>query len=234
MTIEEGSESTSGPAIDPRELSVSVEVLTERLGTIREAIDECGRHDVEVVAVTKGFNASAVRAAKELGLTHVGENYAQELIEKSEELSGVTVNFLGRIQRNKVRKVHEFVDLWQSVARPEILIEIAKRSAGSSVLIQIQPDGDETKDGIRPAQLPEMFELAQDHGITIAGLMTIGVLGDRSATIDCFREVDGLAAEYGVAIRSMGMSGDFRDALEAGSTMLRVGSALFGSRPVTV
>ena len=217
-----------------RELSVSGEVLAERLDVVRQAIANVGRADVEIVAVTKGFDASAVRAAKALGLTNVGENYAQELIEKSDELHGVTVNFLGRVQRNKVRKVHDVVDLWQSVARPEILAEIAKRSPGASVLIQIQPEGDESKDGIRPPQLPAMFALAEESGITISGLMTIGVLGDRDATIACFTEVDRLATEYGVEIRSMGMSSDFRDALEAGSTMLRVGSLLFGSRPVTM
>ncbi len=217
---------------DPRTLAVPIEVLADRLDGIRDAISAAGRKDVDLVAVTKGFDASAVEAARDLGLTSVGENYAQELVEKRDHLSELTVNFLGRVQRNKVRKIDDIVDLWQSVARPEILTEIAKRAPGASVLIQIQPDGDETKDGVRPPDLPEMLALAESLGLRVAGLMTIGVLGDRPATIECFAELDRLASEYELDIRSMGMSADFKDALEAGSTMLRIGSALFGSRPV--
>lgn len=214
-----------------RRLLVSDEVITERLTEVRNAISEFGRDDVEIVAVTKGFDVTAVQTAKRLGLTQIGENYAQELAEKAPEFDGVTVNFLGRIQRNKVRKVHEFVDLWHSVARPEILVEIAKRSPNAEVLIQIQPEGDETKDGVRPPQLPEMFELASEHGVRIVGFMTIGVLGDPDRTSRSFHELDGLATEYEVTVRSMGMSGDYRLALDAGSNMIRLGSVLFGPRP---
>lgn len=214
-----------------RRLGVSDELIGQRLTEVRNAIAELGRDDVDIVAVTKGFDASAVQAAKRLGLTQIGENYAQELAEKWSEFDEVTVNFLGRIQRNKVRKVHQHVDLWQSVARPEILIEIAKRAPGADVLIQIQPDGDESKDGVRPPQLPEMFQLANDHGVSIVGFMTIGVLGDPHRTSQSFGELAELADEYDVKVRSMGMSGDYRLALEAGSNMLRLGSVLFGPRP---
>lgn len=206
-------------------------VLVERLERVRSDIAELAREDVEIVAVTKGFDSSAVEAAKRLGLTAVGENYAQELVEKADRLSGLTVNFLGRIQRNKVRKVAELVDVWQSVVRPEILTEIAKRTSSARVLIQIQPDGDDSKDGVRPTELPSLLDLAQTLGVKVEGLMTIGVLGDSEATRACFEEVDALADEYELKVRSMGMSGDYRDALVAGSTMLRLGSVLFGPRP---
>ena len=214
-----------------RRLRVDDETVAERLGDVRNAVSELGRTDVQIVAVTKGFDVSAVQAVKRLGLTQIGENYAQELAEKSGEFDDLTVNFLGRIQRNKVRKVHEYVDLWQSVARPEILTEIAKRSPGARVLIQIQPEGDDSKDGVRPEQLDHMFELASEQGVEITGLMTIGVHGDEDRTDQCFREVIALADEYEVAVRSMGMSGDYRLALAAGSNMLRLGSTLFGPRP---
>ena len=215
-----------------RHLTTSDDEIGERLEMVRAAIAKSGRPDVSIVAVTKGFDASAVHAAKRLGLSQIGENYAQELIDKSADFGDdLTVNFIGRVQRNKVRKIHGIVDLWQSVARPEILSEIAKRSPGASVLIQIQPDRDDTRDGVRPPELPGMFQLAESLGVTIAGLMTIGVLGNSTATAACFREVDALADEYGVKTRSMGMSGDYLEALEAGSTMLRLGSVLFGPRP---
>lgn len=214
-----------------RALQTPDDLIAERLEMIRASVAELGRRDVEVVAVTKGFDSSAVCAARRLGLASVGENYAQELVEKAEDLTDLHVSFLGRIQRNKVRKIAHLVDLWQSVARLEILEEIAKRSPGASVLVQIQPEGDDSKDGVRPASIPEFFERAETLGIEIAGFMTIGVNGDDRRTEQCFREVDALATEYGLAVRSMGMSNDYRIALASGSTMLRLGSVLFGERP---
>lgn len=215
-----------------REMTVPDEVIAERLDVVRQAISDQGRGDTKIVAVTKGFDSSVIEATRRLGLTDVGENYAQEVIEKSDAFGEEqSVHFMGRIQRNKVRKVCGVVDLWQSVARPEILTEIAKRTDGARILIQIQPDGDSSKDGVRPADLPAMFALAEELGVFVAGLMTIGVLNDPAATRACFAEVSSLADDYDVEIRSMGMSGDYRDALESGSNMLRLGSTLFGPRP---
>ena len=215
-----------------RAMTVPDEVIAERLSVVQQAIASHGRSDTQIVAVTKGFDVSVIHATRRLGLTDVGENYAQEVIEKTPDFGeDQTVHFMGRIQRNKVRKVCDVVDLWQSVARPEILTEIAKRVDNARVLIQIQPEGDTSKDGVRPADLPAMFELADNLDVTIVGLMTIGVLNNPPATRACFAEVSSLADDYGVDIRSMGMSGDYRDALESGSNMLRLGSTLFGRRP---
>jgi len=86
-------------------------------------------------------------------------------------------------------------------------------------------------DGIGPSELDDMLLVAADLDIDVVGLMTIGVLGDREATNAAFIELDGLCASYELAERSMGMSGDYRDALAAGATMLRLGSTLFGDRP---
>ena len=212
------------------------EVVAERIGTVRSAIDELGRPDVTIVAVTKGFDRSAMDCAQRLGLTNVGENYAQELVGKTEALNnGTNVHFMGRIQRNKVRKVVEIVDSWHSVARPEILTEIAKRATAAGrtpqILIQVRPHDDVSKDGVRPNELDQMLETAREAKIAVAGLMTIGVLGDSAATNAAFIELAALSDEYGLAHCSMGMSGDYRDALAAGSTILRLGSALFGDRP---
>lgn len=215
-----------------REMRVADDIVAERVSDIHDAITACGRGDVKIIAVTKGFDRSAIDCAQRIGLHDVGENYAQELLEKSEAIAaGTLVHFMGRIQRNKVRKIVEHVDLWHSVARPEILVELAKRTEAPEVLIQVRPLDDPTKDGVRPDELDSMLEVAQASGVTVRGLMTIGLLGDETATRECFVELDRLADNYGLVERSMGMSGDYRDALEAGSTMLRVGSVLFGDRP---
>jgi len=215
-----------------REMRVADETVSERLGNIRDAITACGRGEVKVIAVTKGFDRSAIDCAQRIGLHDVGENYAQELLEKSAAVDpGTLVHFMGKIQRNKVRKIVEHVDLWHSVARPEILVELAKRAEAPEVLIQVRPIDDPTKDGVRPDELESMLDVARTNGVTVLGLMTIGLLGDEKATRECFVELDRLADHYGLVERSMGMSSDYRDALEAGSTMLRVGSVLFGDRP---
>ena len=215
-----------------RRMTAPDELVAERLAQVLETVSEVGRKDVTIIAVTKGFDRSAIDCAQRIGVRDVGENYAQEVLEKAEAVGEHTsVHFMGRIQRNKVRKISDVVDLWHSVARAEIVTEIAKRTPKARVLIQVRPYGDDTKDGVGPESLEEILGVAAEHDVDVAGLMTIGVLGDADATRASFIEVNRLADEYGLVERSMGMSGDYRDALMAGATMLRLGSVLFGDRP---
>lgn len=210
------------------------DIVAERLAIVRETIAEVGRADVSVVAVTKGFDRTAIDCARRVGLGDIGENYAQELLEKIDAIDEhLKVHFMGRIQRNKIRKVSSHVHTWHSVSRPEVITEIGKRSEDAEVFLQIRPEADttDTKDGARPKDIDALLETARDSGVYVAGLMTIGVLGDADATRDAFAEVSALADQFGLPGRSMGMSGDYRDALEAGATTLRLGSVLFGPRP---
>ena len=204
--------------------------VAAQLGSVRAAIDAHGRSDVTVVAVTKGFDRTAIECASRLGIGDIGENYAQELQAKCPLPSATRAHFIGRIQRNKVRKVADVVHLWHSVSRPEVVAEIAKRSAEPKILIQVAAEGDMTKAGITPGELEAMLEVAEEHGVEVSGLMTIGVLGDDAQTVQSFADLNKLADEFGLRERSMGMSGDYRDALVHGATMLRLGSALFGPR----
>lgn len=212
-------------------------VVVERLKHVREVIAEVGRADATIVAVTKGFDRSGVDCAQRVGLTDIGENYAQELLDKIDAINAdTTVHFMGRVQRNKIRKIAEQVTTWHSVSRPEVITEIAKRCADPAlarVFLQIRPEADttETKDGARPADIDALLETARDVGVSVVGLMTIGVFGDPHASKAAFVEVAQLADQFALAERSMGMSGDYRDALEAGATTLRLGSLLFGERP---
>lgn len=210
------------------------DVVAERLDAIREVIADVGRADATIIAVTKGFDRSAIDCAQRLGLGDVGENYAQELLEKVEAIDPATnVHFMGRIQRNKVRKISAHVAAWHSVSRPEVITEIAKRDASARVFLQVRPTADttDTKDGARPEDIAHLLETAEDSGVDVLGLMTIGVLGNTTATKAAFVELADLADSFGLRERSMGMSGDYRDALEAGATTLRLGSVLFGPRP---
>lgn len=211
---------------------MEADAVAERLGAVRDDIAALGRGDVRIVAVTKALPVDTIAVAHQVGLRDIGENYAQELVSKLDLIDSDTrIHFIGRIQRNKVKKIVDRVDQWHSVARPEVLHEIGKRRADASVLLQINPTSDPSKDGVGAGDIEAMLETAEATGVRVDGLMTIGVQGDAEATRDAFRDVDNLCEQWNLRERSMGMSGDYRDALEAGATILRLGSVLFGPRP---
>lgn len=206
--------------------------FARQLSVVRADIAELSRGDVRIVAVTKGFGAEAIELARNHGVYDIGESYAQELQGKVAVIPDeVQVHFIGRIQRNKVRRIADRVALWHSVARPEILTEIAKRVDGAAVLVQVRPIDDPTKDGVTPADLPMMLERSEQLGVDVRGLMTMGIQNDLDATREVFAAARELASDHGLAELSMGMSDDYRMALEEGATMLRLGTVLFGARP---
>lgn len=211
-----------------------------RVGLVRERIASAGGDPAEVrlVAVTKGFGVGAVRAALQAGLVDVGENYAQDLVDKATELAATDVaatdvrwHFVGRLQRNKVRKVASHVALWQSVDRLSVGAEIARRAPGARVLAQVDLTGEPTKGGCPPQELPALLEGLDELGLEVQGLMGIGPLGSPEDARPGFRKLSRLADEYGLFERSMGMSADLEVAVQEGATMVRVGSGLFGPRP---
>jgi len=211
--------------------------VADRLAAVRERIAAAGRDpgDVVVVAVTKGFGPAAVRAATDAGIADVGENYAQELAGKWEASGGAIAgrrwHFLGRVQRNKVRAIAPAVDLWQGVDRAAAGEEIARRAPGADVLVQVRIDGDETRNGCVPADVPALVERLDDLGLHVRGLMAVGPAGPPELARTGFRNVAALADRLGLAERSMGMTDDLGVAVEEGSTMVRVGRGLFGARP---
>jgi pyridoxal phosphate enzyme (YggS family) len=195
---------------------------------------------VTLLAVTKGHPVEAVAAAALAGLVDVGESYAQELLAKVEALEAgacpavdpslLRWHLIGRLQRNKVRQVAPFVHLWQSVDRLSLAAEIARRAPGAAVLVQVNVAGAEQQGGCRPEQVAAVVEGCADLGLDVRGLMAIGPLGSAEASRAAFREVRALADALGLPERSMGMSGDLDAAVEEGSTMVRVGTGLFGPR----
>lgn len=206
--------------------------VAENLATIRSDIERLGRPGVQIVAVTKGHPPEAITIARDVGLFDVGESYAQELDGKRGVLDdSLTVHFVGRLQRNKVRKIADVVSVWHSIARPEQLREVAKRRSDARIFLQVNVGGQPSKDGADPNGLDELLKCAETHQVEVLGLMTIGVKGDEAATRAGFSELAELAVDLGLPNLSMGMSGDYRDALEAGATHLRLGSVLFGNRP---
>ena len=225
--------------------------LPERIADVRTRIERAGGDPdrVRLVAVTKGFGGDVVRAALAAGLTDLGESYVQELEAKASALveatdpadgrdgpdghaaSRPTWHFIGRLQRNKVRKAAPFVGLWQSVDRLSLGVEIARQAPGAAVLAQVNTTGEEQKGGCPPAMLPTLLDGLRDVGLDVRGLMTIGPLGDPEEARPAFRRLRELAGAHGLGELSMGMSGDLEVAVDEGATMVRVGGALFGPRP---
>ena len=215
--------------------------VASRLADLGDWLDRLSGGRTVLLPVTKAFGAEAVRAVLEAGMTDVGENYAQELIGKNAELyeeprneggaSPIRWHMIGGVQRNKVQRLAGIVSLWQTVDRPELVDEIVRRAPSARILIQGDPVGTPGKGGCPPGDVEGLVTRAVDGGLEVVGLMTVGVMGDRDATGAAFRTVSRLADDLELSERSMGMSDDIELAVEHGSTMVRVGRALFGERP---
>ncbi len=211
--------------------------VVSRLAAVRRRIEAAGGDAaaVRVVAVTKGFGPAAVAAAVAAGLADVGENYAQELSAKVAALTPTTASavrwhFLGAVQRNKVRSLAPLVSCWQGVAREAEGQEIARRRPGSTVLVEVDSTGAPGRPGCPPERVAVLAGELASCGLEVRGLMTVAPR-DPGRARAAFRLVRGLADELGLPERSMGMSDDLEAAVAEGSTMVRVGRALFGDRP---
>ena len=206
---------------------------------IRDLQDRLSRlspeRDVRIVAVTKGFGVDAPRAALAAGLTMIGENYAQELVSKHEELSPdererIEWHFLGRLQRNKVRSLASIVSVWQSVDRVELFDEIAHRAPGATIMIPLNLSEEPQKGGAPILEGSALVGHARDAGLDVVGLMGVGSAGDPVDSAAAFGVLVALAEDLGLSERSIGMSDDLEVAVAQGSTMVRVGTGLFGAR----
>ncbi|MCW5547429.1 MAG: YggS family pyridoxal phosphate-dependent enzyme [Opitutaceae bacterium] len=199
--------------------------------------------EVELLAVTKTHAAAAAEFAARYGLRAVGENRVQEGVEKRAQCAApIAWELIGHLQSNKAKLAAAHFDRVQSVDSEKLLNQL-DRAAGElgktlPVLLQINAGHDPAKFGAEPADAPRLLDaaLAKPH-LRVDGLMTIAPLADDPAvaarTFAHLREIrDRLAAQTGAPLRelSMGMSGDLDAAIAAGSTLVRVGTALFGER----
>jgi PLP dependent protein len=225
--------------------------VTEALERVRRRIADAGGDPatIRVVAVTKGFSADAVRAALRAGVADVGENYAQELLAKDQAVRssgsgssgagergdraadlGVRWHFLGAVQRNKVAALAPVVSCWQAVARAAEGEAIARRRPGAIVLVEVDTTAAPGRNGCPPDAVPGLVAELRSAQLDVRGIMTVAPT-DLEGARRAFRTVRTLADDLGLPERSMGMSDDLELAVAEGSTMVRVGRALFGDRP---
>jgi pyridoxal phosphate enzyme (YggS family) len=208
--------------------------VTTALAEVRARIARAGGgEEVAILPVTKAHGREAVDAVRAAGCTSVGENYAQELLAKRDACVGLEVHFIGRLQTNKVRQIAGVVSVYETVDRVKLAREIAKRDPGAKVMIQVDTTDEPGKGGCPLADLDPLVADVRSLGLDLVGLMTVGPTeGGPEAARPGFRAVRAAADRLGIGECSMGMTADLEVAVEEGSTQIRVGTALFGPRPV--
>ena len=226
--------------------------VEENLAEIRQKIAGAARasgrkpEDIILLAATKTVPVEVVNHAIELGVTHVGENRVQELEEKYERLERekCSVHFIGHLQTNKVKNLVGRVDMIESVDSVRLAKEISRISmqhnVTTDILLEVNIGREESKSGVLPEQLEDLLgEIAILPGISVCGLMAIPPICDEKERL---RNYFSLMSQYFVDIKrkksdnvameylSMGMSGDYEDAILCGANLVRIGSSLFGQR----
>jgi pyridoxal phosphate enzyme (YggS family) len=223
--------------------------LADRLAHVRsavaDAVREAGRAEAEVttIVVTKFHPAQLVRDLADLGVLDVGENRQQEASAKAAELEGLGLrwHFVGQLQSKKTRQVLAFAHAVHSLDRESLVAAIDAAGATSDrdepvdAFIQLNLTDDAGRGGVRPADAERLAEsvLASPH-IRLRGLMAVAPIGvDPRAAFAGVRETGERlrAIAPGATALSMGMSGDFREAVLEGATHLRIGTAITGNRP---
>ena len=215
---------------------------------IAEAAVKSGRkpEDITLLSATKTVEPEYINYAISLGLDHIGENRVQELLSKYDEynLENCSLQFIGHLQSNKVRQIVGKVDLIQSVDSLKLAKEVSRVSQNKNlttdILVEVNIGKEENKSGVMPEMLEELLYQIKDlPSINIKGLMTIPPICDDNNKIRSFfsdmnkmfldissKKLDNVSMD----ILSMGMSGDYYEAILEGANMVRIGSALFGKR----
>ena len=227
-------------------------ILSGRLDVIRrelaDAAIRCGRNpeDVKLIAVSKTVDIPLMEAAFRQGATRFGENRVQEFLRKSAAFpDSAEWHFIGRLQTNKVRQLAGRKLLLHSLDRKELIEEMARISARDGcrweALVEVNVSGESSKAGVPPERVEELLRFASATGcIHVRGLMTVAPYSeDPESARPFFRGLRDLAVDMrsrkldNVSIEhlSMGMSNDFYVAVEEGATLVRIGTAIFGSRP---
>jgi pyridoxal phosphate enzyme (YggS family) len=220
-----------------------MENAAERLDIIRSRMERARRRfgpppdRVELVAVSKTFDAAAIRPFLDAGQRVFGENRVQEAQGKWPELrasyDGIELHLIGPLQTNKAREAVALFDVIQTVDRDKLAgvltSEMERAGRQLPVFVQVNIGLEEQKAGIPPAEAVAFVERCRSvHGLQVAGLMCIPPDGEPAGPF--FAHLATLAREAGVEKLSMGMSGDFETAIAMGATHVRVGTALFGTR----
>jgi len=219
--------------------------FNELINEIDDISKKCGRNteEIKLVAVSKTFPVSNIEEIIETGHNIFGENKAQEIRDKMEVFQGKDIewHFIGPLQKNKVKYVAGKTKLIHSVESEKIASEIDKRAANEGqvqdILIEVNVSGEESKHGLKPETVKLFIEKIQKYNnIQVVGFMTMApFIDDKKVIRETFRGLkllrDDIQKQYPQIVElSMGMTNDYKIAIEEGATILRIGSAIFGTR----
>mgnify|MGYP001255523063 CR=1 FL=1 len=209
---------------------------------IKEAAKKSGREkgQISLVAVSKTFPAEIIKTVQQSGHNLFGESYVQEFLKKQEKIPEINWNFIGQLQSNKVKYIVNKISLLHSLDRKSLADELSKRYSEQNltidVLVQVNIGNEIQKGGVEPEKLYEFIDYAAAlSAVKIKGLMCIHPFEEPEECRKYFVRMNKLfqnAKDRGYPMEqlSMGMSADYTQAIEEGSTMVRVGSAIFGHR----
>lgn len=227
------------------EIKMNLEAVHKRIDA---ACAACGRNpkDIRLLMATKTVEPERILRAMSYGELLIGENKVQELTEKFGALSSVKheTHFIGHLQTNKIKDVIKYADCIESVDRLDLAEKLNKKlkaeNRSMDILIQVNTSAEESKFGCKPEEAVCLTEkIALLPNLKIKGLMTIGIFSDDTVKVrECFKLLQKLRKEItaknipGVSmeVMSMGMTGDLETAIEEGSTLIRIGTAIFGKR----
>ena len=210
--------------------------VAKNLASVRDRITRAGGDpdEVTIVAVTKGFGPEVCKQALEAGLRGLGENRVQEALEKMGQVQGGEWHLIGHLQTNKVRLAARRFALIQSIDLQHLVQGLARADPAQRVLVEVNVAREPQKSGVDPDKAAALIDEAA-KALQLRGLMAMGpTSGDPKPAFMALKTMRDAAQErlgISLPILSMGMSSDFEDAVRAGSTMLRLGSVLFGPRP---
>jgi len=219
------------------------DAIQAAIGAVRARIADAARgagrdaSGVTLVAVSKTFGADAVQAALDAGQRVFGENRVQEAAAKFPALKAshpdLELHLIGPLQTNKAREAVALFDVIESVDREKLARELAKEMARAGrrprLYVQVNIGEEPQKAGVAPGELDALLEACRGLGLAIEGLMCIPPADQPPAPF--FASLRELAARHALPVVSMGMSGDYAEAIAQGATHVRVGSAIFGVRP---
>ena len=231
-------------------MATMTDSIAQNLQRIREdiatAAAQSGRspHEIRLIAVSKTKPMEALQAAAEVGQLDFGENKVQELSEKQAQLPHLQWHMIGNLQRNKVKYLIDYVHLIHSVDSPRLLKEVSKRALKAErmvdVLLQLNISEEDSKSGLNESTTAELLDHIDDYpSLRVRGLMGMAAFSEDEKLVRsqfarlrrAFEDFQGIEhPRIEMAELSMGMSNDFAWAIAEGSTMVRIGSAIFGAR----
>lgn len=210
------------------------ELIYENYQKVKDRVLRAGGSQVSVVAVSKRIDVDVISKVNKLGIVDFGENYPNELLEKATVLSNSVLNWhmIGAIQSRRIPSLAGVVGVWHSVSRIKELELLAANDSKSKLFLQVDYSKLQQRSGFAVSEVEQALKKGLSLSLNVVGLMTITPVVSMPERIFIFRDLYQLGRSLDLSEFSMGMTDDFEAAVSEGSTIVRVGRAIFGDREI--